>query len=63
MGVWLAVAYPYVMVALIAIWLAVMAWILPKIYRVARRGLTTAYRRLGKLAGFGRAERPVTRLL
>jgi alkylated DNA nucleotide flippase Atl1 len=53
-GVWLAVAYPYVMAALM---------ILPKIYRVARRGLTTAYRRLGKLAGIGRAERPVTRLL
>ena len=35
----------------------------PKIYRAARRGLTTAYRRLGKLAGIGRAERPVTRLL
>ena len=62
-GVWLAVAYPYVMAALIAIWLAVLAWILPKIYRAARRGLTTAYRRLGKLPGIGRAERPVTRLL
>ncbi|HEY7540539.1 MAG TPA: DUF4126 domain-containing protein [Methylomirabilota bacterium] len=62
-GVWLAVAYPYVMAALIAIWLAALAWILPKIYRAARRALTTAYRRLGKLAGVGRAERPVTRLL
>ena len=58
-GVWLA----YVMAALIVIWLAVLAWILPKIYRAARRGLTTAYRRLGKLAGVSRAERPVTRLL
>lgn len=59
-GVWLAVSHPYVMAALIAVWLAALAWILPKIYRLARRGLTTAYRRVGKRLGIGR-ESPVTR--
>jgi hypothetical protein len=60
-GVWLAVSHPYVMAALIAVWLAAPAWILPKVYRLARRGLTTAYRRAGKLVGIGRAENPVTK--
>jgi hypothetical protein len=45
-GVWLAVAHPYMMAALIAAWLVALAWVLPKIYRLARRGLTTAYRRV-----------------
>ena len=62
-GVWLAVSHPYLMAALVIGWLAALAWILPKIYGVARRSLTTAYRRIGKLVGLGRAERPVTRSL
>ena len=62
-GVWLAVSHPYLMAGLVIVWLAALAWILPKIYRLARRGLTTAYRRIGRLVGLGRAERPVTRLL
>jgi len=62
-GVWLAVSHPYLMAALVIVWLAALAWILPKIYRVARRSLTIAYRRIGKLVGLGQAERPVTRSL
>jgi hypothetical protein len=50
------------MAALVIVWLAALAWILPKIYGFARRSLATAYRRMGKLVGLGRAERPVTRL-
>jgi hypothetical protein len=46
-GVWLAISHPYVMAASIALWLAVLAWFLPKIYRLARRGLAAAYRRVG----------------
>jgi hypothetical protein len=62
-GVWLAVSHPYLMAALVIVWLAALAWILPKLYRFARRSLATAYRRIGKLVGLGRPERPVTRLL
>jgi len=62
-GVWLAVAHPYLTAIVIALWLAVLAWILPKIYRLARRGLTTAYRRVGKLARIDRPASPITRLL
>src|SRR5215470_1864214 len=62
-GVWLAVAHPYVTAIVIALWLAVLAWILPKIFRLARRGLTTAFRRVGRLACIGRPASPITRLL
>lgn len=62
-GVWLAVAHPYLTAIVIALWLAVLAWILPKIYRLARRGLTTAFRRVGRLARIGRPASPITRLL
>src|SRR5215470_6814095 len=62
-GVWLAVAHPYLTAIVIALWLAVMAWILPKIYRLARRGLTTAFRRVCRLARIGRPASPITRLL
>ena len=60
-GVWLAVGHPYIMMGLILLWLAALAWILPKIYRMAKRGLTTAYRRIGALLGLERGESPVAR--
>jgi len=50
-------------IAAVGVWLAVLAWILPKIYRLARRGLTTAFRRVGRLARIGRPASPITRLL
>src|SRR5262249_59017481 len=57
-GVWLAVAHPYLTAIVIALWLAVLAWILPKISRLAQPGLTTAHRRVGKLARLGRPPAP-----
>jgi hypothetical protein len=54
-------AHPYLTAIVIVLWLAVLAWVLPKIYRIARRGLTTAYRRVGRLARIGRPTSPISR--
>jgi len=62
-GAWLAVAYPFLTAIVVALWLVVLAWILPKIYRLARQSLATAYRRVGWLARIGRPRNPIARLL
>ncbi len=41
-GIWIAVKYPIVALAFVAIFLAVFAWLAPKIFRVLRRQWVTA---------------------
>ena len=59
-GVWLAIAHPYVMLAIVAVWLAALAWLLPKIFRLAKGGLRALYRWLHSLLDAGGPAPPTT---
>jgi hypothetical protein len=38
-GIWLAFNHPLVMLALVLVFLGLVIWLVPKLYRVARRGI------------------------
>jgi hypothetical protein len=45
-GIWLVFQHPLVMLALVAAFVGVVAWLTPKLYRLVRRGLQALWSRL-----------------
>jgi hypothetical protein len=43
---WLAVAHPYVMLTIVALFLGTLSWLMPRIFRLATAGLKALYRQL-----------------
>ena len=45
-GIWIIFNHPWLMLALVCVFLALMIWIVPKIFRLSKRGFTMLRNRL-----------------
>jgi hypothetical protein len=48
-SIWIIFSHPWLMVALVFVFLALMVWIVPKIFRLAKRGFAMLRNRLGDI--------------
>ena len=46
-GIWIIFNHPWLMLALVFVFLALMIWLVPKIFRLSKRGFTMLRKRLG----------------